>query len=312
MNPAQTASTVANQEAWRPDLSPAPSRRRRRRSLLFMPGDDLRKIEKGAALGADAVVLDLEDGVATNRKQAARVVACEALRSVVFGSTERLVRLNAPETGLSGEDLNQTVEGRPDGYVLPKVESAATVQTLSRQLAEIEHQHGWQAGSIRLLAVVETARGIMQLQSIAESDPRLDALAFGAEDLAGDIGATRTREGWEVFYARGAVVIAAAANGLQAIDMIFTDLQDVDGLRAEAQRALQMGFAGKMAIHPRQVAIMNEVFTPSEEAAARAQALLHAFEEHQAAGTGVFAFEGRMVDMPVVRAARRLLERAGL
>jgi len=311
MTASQAASMPAKNGIRLRDGLTSPTKRRRR-SLLFMPGDDLRKIEKGPALGADSLVIDLEDGVAMNRKQAARDVTREALRRVVFGRTERLVRLNAPETGLTEEDLRQTVESRPDGYVLPKVESAGAVQALSRKLAEIEHQRGWKDGSIRLLAVVETARGIMQLQSIAESDPRLDALAFGAEDLAGDIGATRTRDGWEVFYARSAVVIAAAANGLQAIDMIFTDLQDVDGLRVEAQRALQMGFAGKMAVHPRQVAIVNDVFMPSEEAAARAEALLRAFEEHQASGTGVFAFEGRMVDMPVVRAARRLLERAAM
>lgn len=276
-----------------------------------MPGDDRHKIEKGAALGADCVVIDLEDGVAAGRKQAARDTARDALQTVSFGHTERLVRLNAAETGLLDDDLSATIEGRPDGYVLPKVESAAGIQSLSKHLADIERQRSWPGGAIRLLVVVETARGIVQAGAIAASDPRLDAIAFGAEDLAGDIGATRTREGWEVFYARGAVVIAAAAANVQAIDMIYTDLHDLDGLRAEARRAVEMGFAGKMAIHPRQVAVINEAFTPSAEAAGRARTLLAAFDAHQASGAGAFAFDGRMVDMPVIRAARRLLERAG-
>ena len=276
-----------------------------------MPGDDRHKIEKGAALGADCVVIDLEDGVAVSRKQAARAVALDALQTVSFGRTERLVRLNAAETGLLDDDLSATIDGRPDGYVLPKIESTAAVQALSRRLSDIEQQRGWLVGEIRLVAVVETARGILQAGAIAEADARLDAIAFGAEDLAGDIGATRTRAGWEVFYARGAVVIAAAAASVQAIDMIYTDLHDLEGLRAEATRAVEMGFAGKMAIHPRQVAVINEAFTPSAEAAGRARALLAAFEAHQASGAGAFAYEGRMVDMPVIRAARRLLERAG-
>ena len=276
-----------------------------------MPGDDRHKIEKGAALGADCVVIDLEDGVAVSRKQAARDAAREALKTVNFGRTERLVRINGAETGLLDDDLRETIDGRPDGYMLPKVESAGAVQALSQRLADIEQQRGWPGGAIRLVAVVETARGILQAGAIAESDARLDAIAFGAEDLAGDIGATRTREGWEVLYARGAVVIAAAAASVQAIDMIYTDLHELEGLRAEATRAVEMGFAGKMAIHPRQVAVINTAFTPSAEAVGRARALLAAFETHQASGSGAFAFDGRMVDMPVIRAVRRLLERAG-
>ena len=281
-----------------------------RRSLLFMPGDDLHKIQKGATIGADAVIMDLEDGVAQNRKEAARAVVRGALSSVDFGGTARFVRLNAPETGLSYDDLQQTVDGHPDGYVLPKVESAETIRMVSRQLADSERAHGWTVGGIRLLVVVETARGIMNLREIAEADPRLAALIFGAEDFVGDIGATRTRDGWEMFYARSAVVVVAAANGLQAIDTVFTDLTDLDGLRVETERALQMGFAGKLAIHPRQVAVINDVFTPSADAVARAHALLAAFEAHQADGTGAFNHNGQMVDMPMVRAARRVLQRA--
>jgi citrate lyase beta subunit len=282
------------------------------KSLLFMPGDDIRKIEKGATVGAAAVVMDLEDGVALNRKQAARETTRRALTTVAFGRTARLVRLNAITSGLLDDDLAQTIEGQPDGYVLPKVESAETIRRVSNQLENSERARGWLVGGIGLWAVIETARGVMKLDEIASADARLVALALGSEDLAGDVGATRTREGWEIFYARSAVVTAAAAYGLQALDTVFVDLSDLDGLRAEAQFALQLGYTGKLAIHPKQVAVINEVFTPSAAEVARAQQLMRVFEEQQQQGAGAFAFAGRMVDMPMVRAAQKVLRRVGI
>lgn len=285
---------------------------RLRRAVLFMPGDDLHKIQKGAMLGVDSVVMDLEDGVALNRKQAAREAVCQALETIDFGRTERLIRLNTPVSGLEYDDLFQTVSAHPDGYVLPKVESAEAIRSVSRWLEQIEQKHGWPIGGIRLMAVIETARGILKLDEIAGADPRLRALMFGSEDFAGDIGATRTQEGWEIFYARSKVVIAARAYNLQAIDTVYTAFNDDDGLRAEAQRALQMGYDGKLAIHPRQVAIINEVFTPTAEEVARAKELMQIFEAHQRDGTGAFEFYGKMVDMPLLRAAQRVLQRAGV
>lgn len=281
-----------------------------RRSVLFMPGDSLRKIEKAATLPADSVIMDLEDGVAFNRKTEARATIVEALRTLDFGGRERLVRINPVGSGLEMADLDAAAAGRPDGLVLPKVESAAQVQRISQALASAEDAQGWPRGAVRLLVIVETALGVMNVREIAAADDRVDALMFGAEDLAGDIGATRTAEGWEVFYARSAVVTAAAAYRRQAIDTVFVDLNDEDGLRRECQRAMQMGYSGKMAIHPRQVEIINAAFTPSAEAMAQARRLIAAYAEHQAAGTGAFAYEGKMVDMPMIRAAEQVLARA--
>ncbi len=196
-------------------LPVASTTRRARRCLLFMPGDDLHKIAKGAALAPDAVIMDIEDGTALNRKQAARDTIRAALASVAFGRTEKLVRVNAPDTGWTRDDIRQTIAGKPDGYVLPKVESAESVQIASEWVGQLEALHGLPTDSIRLIAMIETARGVLNVREIAEADPRVDALLLGSEDLAGDLGAVRTRDGWEVFYARGAVVTAAAANGLQ-------------------------------------------------------------------------------------------------
>ena len=286
---------------------------RTRRALLFMPGDDRKKIEKGASMNVDSVIMDLEDGVALSRKSEARAVTSAALREISFGHTERLVRINPvlDDPSLWFHDIQETIEAHPDGYVLPKVDHAEQIQRVAVHLTRAERQYGWMEGSIRLLAILETAQGIVNMKDIADADPRLSALIFGAEDLAGDIGATRTPDGWEVFYARSKLVIFAKAKGLQAIDTPFIDLGTDDSmLRADAEQALYMGFTGKLAIHPKQVPVIQDVFTPSEEQISRAKALIAAHNDHQAHGQGVFAYEGRMVDMPMVKSAEAILARA--
>jgi citrate lyase beta subunit len=281
-----------------------------RRALLYVPGDDLRKLQKAATLSADSVCMDIEDGVAINRKAAARETIAEALRRIDFGCSERLVRINPIGSRLETEDLQATIAGRPDGYVLPKVEMPQQIEWLCWRLTEAEQSRGWPIGSIRVLALVETARGIVNLREIADCDARLDALIFGAEDFAGDIGATRTREGHEVFYARSAVVTHAAALDLQAIDMVFVDFRDTEGLVRESLEGARMGFAGKQIIHPSQVQPVQDAFTPSDEAIAHARRVVESFEASQAGGAGAFALDGKMVDMPVVKAAQRVLDKA--
>jgi citrate lyase subunit beta-like protein len=159
--------------------------------------------------------------------------------------------------------------------------------------------------------VVETALGIVNLAQIVAADPRLQAVIFGAEDFAGDIGATRTKDAWEVFYARSAVVTHASAYGLQAIDMVYIDFHDLQGLRQEALAGARLAFAGKQVIHPNQVAPVQEAFTPSAEAIAYAQRVIQAFEENQQAGKGAFALDGKMIDAPIIKAAERVIALAG-
>jgi citrate lyase beta subunit len=281
-----------------------------RRALLYMPGDDRRKIEKAVGLGVDSICMDLEDGVALNRKQDARDMIRAALETLDFGKAERLVRINPVNSDLVSEDLKAVLPGRPDGLVLPKVQDAQQVQRVSQYLREFEKESGLPEGQIVLLALIETARGVVNLKEIAQSDPRLQALIFGAEDLAGDIGATRTRPGWEIFYARSAVVTHAAAFGLQAIDMVFMDLHDIAALSAECEQAAQMAYTGKQAIHPRQIEPIQIAFSPSPQAIEQAQRVVQAAAEHQQAGSGAFALDGKMIDAPVVRAAEWVLEKA--
>ncbi|BAL99668.1 citrate lyase beta subunit [Caldilinea aerophila DSM 14535 = NBRC 104270] len=275
-----------------------------------MPGDSMRKMQKAAGWEVDTVILDLEDGVAQNRKVEARLTTAEALRMLDFGTRERLVRLNHISTGLPPEEIEVTAPWRPDGYIVPKAEDESDLRSIDRLLELAEQRLGLKTGSFRLFAMIETARGVMNLREIARATLRLEGLIFGAEDLAGDIGAIRTPEGWEVFYARSAVVIAAAAYGLQAFDMIYADYHDLEGLEKESRFARQLGYAGKTCIHPNQTPIVNRAFSPTEEEIERARRLVQAFEEHQAAGAGAFSFEGKMVDMPMVVAARKILARA--
>lgn len=281
---------------------------RARRSVLFVPGDSLRKIQKATTLDVDTIVMDLEDGVALAEKETARETVLEALRTLDFGGRERWVRLNDFASGLARDDLEITAAGRPDGFLLPKVGSPDEVRAVDAMLDELEpiRDGAWRPV---LGALLETARGVVNAAPIAASSERLVALLFGAEDLAGDVGLTRTREGTEILYARSAVVLAAAAHGLAAIDTLFTDLTDLDGLAADARFGVQLGFAGKMAIHPRQVEVIHRAFAPSSEERDRAERLIAAYAEHQAAGTGAFEFEGKMVDRPMVRAAERVLSR---
>ncbi len=283
---------------------------RARRALLYMPGDDMHKIQKAITLGVDCICMDIEDGVALTRKAEARSTIAEALRTLDFKGSERLVRINPVGSGMDEEDLRAVLPTHPDGIVIPKVGLAEQVRWVSDQIEEIECARGWPVGQIVLLALIETARGVVNLKEIAGACPRLEALIFGAEDLAGDIGAVRTRPGWEIFYARSATVTHAAAFGLQAIDMVFMDLQDIEGLSEESIQGAEMAYTGKQVIHPNQVAPVQEAFSPSDEAISQALRVVETAEQYQAAGTGAFALDGRMIDAPVVKAAEWVLERA--
>jgi citrate lyase beta subunit len=275
-----------------------------------MPGDDRRKIEKAAGLGVDCVCMDMEDGVAITRKTEARAVIAQAMRELDFGSSERCIRINSVGSGFEKFDLAAAVAANPNSIVVPKVETAQQVRAISEYIEMYELSSRMPVRTIRMLVGVETARGVLNLKEIAEADRRLDAIIFGAEDYAASIGATRSREATEVLYARSAVVNACAANDLQAIDMVYIDFRDVEGLRAEAEQAARLGFSGKQIIHPNQVAAVQDAFTPSEEAIEYAQRVVRAFGASQKEGKGAFALDGKMIDMPLLKNAQKVLERA--
>jgi citrate lyase beta subunit len=256
--------------------------------------------------------MDLEDAVAQNRKLEARATVAQALSTLTFGKRERIVRLNHLSTGLVQDEIAATIDKQPDGYIMPKAEEAAELLAVDSLVTQAEQAHGLRGGSVRLFVMIETALGVMNLRELARATPRLEGLIFGAEDLAGDIGCVRTKTAWEVFYARSAVVTAAAANRLQSFDMVFTDFNDPVGLEEESRFARQLGFTGKTCIHPNQTPIVNHAFSPAPEEVERAERLVQAFADQQAAGAGAFTFEGKMVDMPMLRAAEKILVRAGI
>jgi citrate lyase beta subunit len=281
-----------------------------RRSLLFAPGDDLRKITKASQSNADCVILELEDGVALNKKADARKTICEAMRTIDFGKRERLIRVNGTTTPFFDDDLRETIDTKPDAYILPKAESAEDVHRVSDFLQLAESKRGWRIGGIGLIVIVETPLGILNLREICEATPRLQAIIFGAEDYAGFVGAKRTQSSIEVLYARSALVNACAAFGLQAIDMVNTDIHNLEALEEECLFGRQLGYSGKMVIHPKQIEIVNRCFSPTSEEIEFARRLVAAFEHHQSNGAGAFNYEGKMIDMPVVRQAQNILASA--
>jgi citrate lyase subunit beta-like protein len=280
-----------------------------RRALLYMPGDDRRKITKALTLGVDCICMDMEDGVASNRKAEARATIAKALGELDFGRSEKLARINAFGSGLERDDIQAVLPHHPDGIVIPKVESRDQVQWAHEIIEAAELKHGWPVNSLRVLIGVETARGILNLREIA-SHPRLDAIIFGGEDYAASIGATRTPEAVELLYARQAVVTACAAYELQAIDIVTIDFKDPETVRAEAEFGARLGYSGKQIIHPAQVQPVQSAFTPGEAAIANAKRIVEAFEAGQKEGKGAIALDGKMIDMPLLRNAQKVLERA--
>jgi citrate lyase beta subunit len=281
-----------------------------RRALLYMPGDDRRKIEKSTTLGVDSVCMDMEDGVAANRKTEARAVIAQAMKELNFGTSERCIRINQIGSGLEKRDLVAALATNPDTIVVPKIETAEQVKWVSEHIETYELSSKLNIGSIRLLVGVETAKGILNLKEIAEADKRLEAIIFGGEDFGASVGATRTKDATELLYARQAVVTACAANDLQAIDIVFIDFKDLEGLRAEAEQGAQFGFSGKQIIHPNQVQVAQEAFTPSDSAIEYAKRIVESFEASQKEGKGAYALDGKMIDMPLLKNAQKVLDRA--
>jgi citrate lyase subunit beta/citryl-CoA lyase len=286
------------------------------RSLLFVPADSERKLAKGLDSGADVLLIDLEDSVALDAKDNARAVAARFLMEARERSVRpRLyVRVNALDTGETDADLSAVMPAAPEGIMLPKSVSGASVQQLDAKLAVHEAQNDLEDGSTRIVIVAtETAASLFNLGSYAGASARLDGLSWGAEDLSADIGALANRDASGGFtepfrMARNLCLFGAVAAGAIPIDTVYTNFRDLDGLRREAEEALRDGFTAKMAIHPAQVPVINEVFTPSADAIADARRIVDAFAA--AGDPGVVGLDGEMLDRPHLRRAEKLLARA--
>jgi len=289
---------------------------RRRRSLHFVPGGNDRMLARALTLPADGLILDLEDAVAPDRKAATRGVVGEWLGRD-FGGRERWVRMNPIATGHGRADLEATIAARPDGYVVPKPGRAADVREIVRVLDRLEQKHGIPNGTTRLtLIATETPEGLLNIREIATATPRTVAISWGVEDLGAAMGLGRVRDAEGRYldiprYARVMCSVVAAAAGVEAIDTVFTDIADLDGLRRECEEGVAMGFTGKISIHPSQIAVINEVFTPLKGAVDEARELVALFDEHAKRGVYAFTFKGQMVDAPHLARAQKLVARAG-
>ncbi len=274
-----------------------------RRSVLFSPGDKPALMRKAPRTGADTTVFDLEDAVAPGQKSAARAAVNEVITDPSFDpDCEVCVRVN-PDNRTAIEDLEGVLAGDPriDAIMLPKVESADDVYELAAAIENLEYE-------LPIIALCESAQGILSAEEIAKADPVV-AIAFGAEDLSADIGATRTKDGLEIAHARQHVVLAASAADVNAIDTLVTAIDAIEYLKAETAFARQLGYDGKIAIHPTQVSVINDGFTPEPADVEWAKKVRSAAEEAESEGRGVFRVDGEMIDAPLISRAEGILER---
>ena len=288
-----------------------------RRSLHFVPGGNEKMIAKALTLPADGLILDLEDAVPPDRKAATRPIVREWLQKLDFGGRERWVRMNPIFTDLAVADLEETIAGRPEGYVVPKPRHARDIREIANHLERLEHRHGLPRGSTRLVVIAtETPQGLLNIGEVAAASARIVALSWGVEDLGAAMGLPRVRDARNQYldiarYARVMCAVAASAAGVDWIDTVYTDIADLDGLRRECEDGVAMGYSGKISIHPSQIATINAAFTPSAEELAEARELVAQFDDHAKRGLFAFRFKGQMVDAPHLTRARKVIARAG-
>lgn len=283
-------------------------RQRRLRSFMFVPGNRQRFIDKALELDLDAILFDLEDGVPPAAKATARELVGRALARPAGGPL-RAVRVNAADTPWHADDLDAVLVAGVEAVCLPKVSEPASVLALAARLTRFEEATGLAAGSVGIIAAIESARALLAAPLVAASHPRLLALMFGAEDFALDLGlgTSREAEARELSYARAAIVVAAAAAGIGSIDGVYPVLHDTEGMLADILQARRLGFTAKSTFHPSQVAEINRIFSPSADELDYARRVVAAFEEAQARGDGSVAVGGQLVDLPIVARAQRLL-----
>ncbi len=280
------------------------------RSLLFVPANRERFLQKAQGLAADAIVPDLESGVPDPEKSRARHMLRDALPALAASGQQVFVRVNAIDSPYLLDDLNAVISHHLTGVTLPQTSSSDAVRRLDEIITNLEHGKRLPFGRVRIIPFIESALGVTRAFEIATASSRVVAIAFGAEDFTADMGVSRTQEGHEILYARNQVAIAARAAHKLAIDAPFVAIDDHDGLARDAGLALQLGFKGKFAIHPSQIGLINATFSPSEEEVAQAKRIVKAFERAEAGGQGTCALDGKMIDTAIALRAQKLLRTA--
>lgn len=280
-----------------------------RRTMLFMPGNNAGMLLNADALGADSVILDLEDAVSPTEKDAARILVRNALKYLDYRDCEVIIRINSIDTDFWKKDLDEIIPFRPDFIMPPKINSKEDIEIVASYMEEVEKRHDIKEAT-PIIALIETALGVENAYEIARSSDRVIGIFLGAEDLTADLRCERTKEGAEILYARGRMVMAARAANIAVYDTPFTDVNDDEGLIKDSEFAKSLGFSGKAAISPRHVMAINEVFSPSLEEIEYAREVMDTIREAEEQGKGAVSLRGKMIDAPIVERARQTLEMA--
>ncbi|NOU45770.1 MAG: HpcH/HpaI aldolase/citrate lyase family protein [Bacteroidales bacterium] len=286
--------------------------RKKRRTMLYIPGNNPAMLQQGGVYGADSLLLDLEDAVAINQKDAARILVRNIIQSIDFYDAEVCVRINHLSTPFGLADLEAIVPLQPDAIRYPKTETATELLELIRIIESIEDKHNLPHNQMEIHAMIETALGVQNVFSIAGCSPRVGALTIGGQDLTADMNIVYTPDGAGIDFARKRIVMAAKAWKIDVIDTVFPDINDEAGLIKETEYAKKIGFTGKAVINPRQIDIIHEVYTPTDEEIRKAFRIVKEFMVNKNAGIGVFAIDGKMIDAPVVARAQYILELANV
>jgi len=281
-----------------------------RRTMLFVPGNNPGMMSDAHIYGSDALMFDLEDSVTLREKDAARLLVYHALKTIHYGECERVVRVNPLSTPFGKADIEAMVAAGAEVIRLPKTETAQDILDTEAEIERAERKYGIPVGQTRMMAAIEGALGVVNAYPIASASPRLVAIALGAEDYCANLKTTRSPEGSELLFARGAIIVAARAAGIDCIDTVFSDVNNEEQLVKETLAIKQLGFDGKSVINPRQIKPVHRVFMPTHEEFVKAQRIIAASLDAEARGSGVVALDGKMIDRPVVLRAERTLELA--
>lgn len=280
-----------------------------RRTMLFMPGNNPGMLQNAAVLGADSIILDLEDAVSISEKDSARILVREAIKTLDFSETELIVRINSMDNEYGALDVKEIGRVKPHALLVPKADEEQLVE-VHKLLDKIEKEEGLENESIKLIALIETAYGLENVYNIIKASGRVNGVLLGGEDLTSDLGIKRTKIGEEIFYARNKVATACRALKISAIDTPFTDVDDFEGLEKDTIKAKSIGMTGKAAINPRQIDMIHSVFAPSEEEISYALRVLEAMEQAEQEGKGVFSLNGKMIDAPIINRAQKVVNLA--
>lgn len=284
---------------------------RPRRTMLFIPGNNPNMLQNAGILGADSVILDLEDAVSITEKDAARILVKSAIENLDFYGTEIVVRINPLSSAFGIDDIEEMAIVQPHALMIAKA-TEEDVETACQMLTQIEEREGFEPKSIKLFPLIETAYGLENVYSIIKSSDRVIGVLLGAEDLTADLGIKRTAEGKEIFYARCKIASICKACGIDAIDTPFADMNNCEGFIEDIKTAKSLGMTGKAAINPRQIDTIHEIFAPSEDEIRYAQAVIEAMEAAKKQGKGVFSLNGKMVDAPIIMRAQNVVKKAKL